>query len=90
MNELLWLYMRWYPCGYCSDMSIQEMIRNPPKLNNRKDFAFWMCELHNEVNCRMNKPLFDCFKTQERWKDGPKDGSCNFAFHNSHQSQNKK
>lgn len=40
------------------------------------DFATWMCEVHNEVNDRMGKPLFDCATVEERWRTGPSDGSC--------------
>ena len=68
MVELIWLFMKYYPCGYCSDMSIQEMYRNPPKVKNRKELSEWMCQLHNEVNARMGKPQFDCSKTAERWR----------------------
>ena len=66
--ELIWLYMKYYPCGYCSDMTIQEMYRNPPKVKNRKEFSEWMCQIHNEVNQRLGYPLFDCNKTSQRWR----------------------
>lgn len=68
MVELLWLYMKYYPCGYCSDMTIQELYRNPPRVKSRKELSVWMCEIHNEVNARMGKPMFDCSKTAERWR----------------------
>lgn len=70
MAQLLFLYIKHYPCGYCSDMSLQEMYRNPPRVNNRKELSFWMCELHNEVNHRMGKPAFDCSTAQHRWRYG--------------------
>lgn len=25
------------------------------------------CRMHNEVNSRLNKPLFDCSRVDERW-----------------------
>ncbi len=52
------------------------MYKSPPRLGNRHEFSLWMCELHNEVNARMGKPLFDCSRTGERWRYGPRDGSC--------------
>ncbi len=76
MRSFITAYARWYPCGYCADRTRDEMIRNPPKLASQKEFAFWMCEIHNEVNDRMGKDLFDCELVQQRWKTGPKDGSC--------------
>lgn len=33
---------------------------------------------HNDVNERLGKPQFDCAKTDERWRDGPPNGSCDF------------
>lgn len=49
---------------------------HPPKVENREEFSHWMCEMHNEVNERLGKKLFDCSKVDERWRDGWKDGSC--------------
>jgi len=77
MKEFIKTFARWYPCGYCADMTYAEMIRKPPRVESQQAFALWMCEIHNEVNDRMGKPIFDCSKVQERWKTGPRDGSCN-------------
>ena len=65
-----------YPCGYCADTTSGEMRVNPPRTGSRVEFAQWMCELHNEVNERLNKPVFDCRLVDERWRTGPADGSC--------------
>jgi len=35
-----------------------------------------MCEAHNMVNRKLEKPLFDCSKVNERWRDGWADGHC--------------
>eukprot|EP00457_Paulinella_chromatophora_P013757 gb/GEZN01014094.1/.p1 GENE.gb/GEZN01014094.1/~~gb/GEZN01014094.1/.p1 ORF type:complete len:212 (+),score=20.04 gb/GEZN01014094.1/:84-719(+) len=67
---------RIYPCRYCSDRTVEELEINPPRVSNQKEFSVWMCEIHNEVNERMGKPIFDCSKVNERWKYGPADGSC--------------
>ncbi len=29
-----------------------------------------------QVNEMLGKPLFDCNRVMERWRDGPADGSC--------------
>ena len=52
------------------------LIVSPPATENRVQFSRWMCGLHNEVNERLGKPVFDCSKVDERWLDGWKDGSC--------------
>eukprot|EP00041_Stephanoeca_diplocostata_P009797 m.152958 g.152958 ORF g.152958 m.152958 type:complete len:189 (+) comp17902_c0_seq2:278-844(+) len=71
-------FARFYPCGYCADTSTQDMLRNPPRTASRQEFATWMCEIHNEVNDRLGKPMFDCSieKVDERWRKGPPDGRC--------------
>jgi mitochondrial FAD-linked sulfhydryl oxidase len=35
-----------------------------------------MCDMHNRVNTKLGKQLFDCDRVMERWYDGWKDGSC--------------
>ncbi|XP_053213978.1 phospholipase A2 group XV-like [Panonychus citri] len=37
-------------------------------------FLFWMCNLHNKVNKKLSKPLFDCSNVDERWLTGPPNG----------------
>lgn len=49
---------------------------NRPKLGGRKEFGWWMCEAHNEVNRKLGKPEFDCRFWEERWRSGWKDGRC--------------
>ncbi|KAA1469099.1 FAD-dependent thiol oxidase [Dentipellis sp. KUC8613] len=65
-----------YPCSHCATHLGAEMERHPPDVSSRKGLSWWLCERHNEVNERLGKERFDCAKTDERWKDGPKDGSC--------------
>lgn len=49
---------------------------HPPNITSQKSFALWMCEVHNMVNRKLEKPLFDCSKVNERWRDGWTDGRC--------------
>jgi FAD-linked sulfhydryl oxidase len=65
-----------YPCSYCADHLKGEMQKNPPDVSGRAQLSKWLCDVHNEVNERLGKDKFDCSRTIERWKDGPKDGSC--------------
>ena len=55
---------------------ITRMNANPPLTRDRSVFSQWMCSMHNEVNVRLGKPVFDCSKVDERWLHGWKDGSC--------------
>jgi FAD-linked sulfhydryl oxidase len=65
-----------YPCSYCAVHLGESMREHPPDVSGRARLSRWLCERHNEVNERLGKDKFDCDKTQERWRDGPSDGSC--------------
>lgn len=49
---------------------------SPPAVTNQESLSQWLCWVHNKVNQRTGKPMFDCSKVNERWRDGWKDGSC--------------
>lgn len=80
-----------YPCHSCAEalgeeykreekeggwedrsLKLAEAVRSGPSLRK------WLCGIHNEVNQRLGKPSFPCTeaKLNERWLDGPADGSC--------------
>ena len=65
-----------YPCTWCADDFGNDVNRNPPDVSGRGALSRWLCERHNEVNEKLGKDRFDCAKVDERWKDGPPDGSC--------------
>jgi FAD-linked sulfhydryl oxidase len=77
MASFMYQYSAYYPCNYCADRTNEELDRNPPRTSSQRDFSLWMCEIHNEVNERLNKPQFDCSKINERWRDGINTGECN-------------
>lgn len=55
-----------------SNLKLANAVRSGPSLRK------WLCGIHNEVNQRLGKPTFPCTeaKLNERWLDGPSDGSC--------------
>lgn len=65
-----------YPCSFCGEHLGTSLRANPPDVSSRKALSWWLCERHNEVNARLGKEVFDCKRTDERWKDGPSDGKC--------------
>ncbi|KAG7093994.1 hypothetical protein E1B28_007624 [Marasmius oreades] len=67
-----------YPCSHCADDFGQDVKVNPPDVSSRAGLSKWLCERHNEVNLKLGKKPFDCTleKLDERWKNGPRDGSC--------------
>ncbi|KAJ5357632.1 FAD dependent sulfhydryl oxidase Erv1 [Penicillium brevicompactum] len=80
MQGFLKFFSKLYPCWVCADDFQTWMAhpsgRNQPKLGSRKEFGWWMCEAHNEVNRKLGKKEFDCRFWEERWRTGWKDGRC--------------
>ena len=75
-GELMTILSRNYPCNHCADDLKKDLKDDPPKVKTGKEFANWICQLHNKVNVKLGKPEFDCSQVYQRWKDGYPDGSC--------------
>ena len=76
MLQLLHALPQLYPCSHCAEDLGARVQRRPPDVRSRAALAAWLCATHNEVNAKLGKPAFDCARVDERWRDGPKDGSC--------------
>ncbi|KAH8396064.1 hypothetical protein KR222_002524, partial [Zaprionus bogoriensis] len=76
MRTFFEVLSRLYPCEYCAKDFRTDIEVNPINVNSQKDLALWLCKFHNRVNDKLGKPLFDCSKVNERWRDGWLDGSC--------------
>lgn len=51
-------------------------MEHPLDVTSQKRLSEWVCKFHNRVNKKLGKPIFDCSKVDERWRDGWLDGSC--------------
>ncbi|XP_055627693.1 FAD-linked sulfhydryl oxidase ALR [Toxorhynchites rutilus septentrionalis] len=65
-----------YPCEYCAKDFQNELKDSPPETKSQHTLSQWLCRIHNKVNRKLGKPEFDCTNVNERWRDGPADGSC--------------
>lgn len=67
-----------YPCVPCAEDFQGDLEVHPPDLTGREGLSRWLCERHNTVNRKLGKEEFECSweRLNGRWKDGPKDGSC--------------
>ncbi|KAF8236068.1 hypothetical protein L208DRAFT_1391520 [Tricholoma matsutake] len=54
------LTARLYPCGECAEEFQSLLKKYPPQTSSRSAAALWLCSLHNEINKRLRKPVFDC------------------------------
>ncbi|KAI0905575.1 ERV/ALR sulfhydryl oxidase domain-containing protein [Ustulina deusta] len=62
LKTYIQLFARLYPCGDCAS-HFQKLIKKfPPQIGSRNSAAGWACHVHNQVNERLEKPLFDCNK----------------------------
>jgi hypothetical protein len=60
-----------YPCKVCAQ-DLQYLLKKmPPRLDSREEFEQWMCDMHNEVNRQLGKPIFDCRNARQRWHLSP-------------------
>ncbi|CAH2091515.1 unnamed protein product [Euphydryas editha] len=76
MTKFFNIFAQFYPCEPCALDFQDDIKKHPPKTKSRDELAKWLCERHNIVNVKLGKPVFDCSKVHERWKDGWLDGSC--------------
>ncbi|XP_017114976.1 FAD-linked sulfhydryl oxidase ALR [Drosophila elegans] len=76
MKTFFEVLSRLYPCEFCAKDFRTDLNVNPINVNSQSELAMWLCKFHNRVNDKLGKPLFDCNKVNERWRDGWLDGSC--------------
>ncbi|RKP03029.1 hypothetical protein CXG81DRAFT_5234, partial [Caulochytrium protostelioides] len=69
-RDYIYLFARLYPCGECAAHFREVLAAHPPDVTNRTTTSQWACEVHNVVNLRLEKPVYDCSKVAERWKCG--------------------
>ena len=76
MKTFFHILSRFYPCSICAEDLKVQIQETPPRTESQYQLTQWLCEVHNNINKKLGKPLFDCKLVNERWRDGWKDGSC--------------
>ncbi|XP_034940244.1 FAD-linked sulfhydryl oxidase ALR [Chelonus insularis] len=76
MKTFFNVFSKFYPCAPCAEDLRQQLKKTPPQTESQKELSQWLCKIHNEVNKKLGKKLFDCKLVDQRWKDGWLDGSC--------------
>ncbi|KAK7733689.1 Proteasome subunit beta type-1 [Cytospora paraplurivora] len=60
LKTFITLFSRLYPCGECAGHFQKLIAKYPPQVSSRNAAAGWACFVHNQVNERLKKPIFDC------------------------------
>ncbi|KAJ8687750.1 hypothetical protein QAD02_023544 [Eretmocerus hayati] len=76
MKTFFRLLAEFYPCHICAaDLQIH-LKESPPQTDSQHQLSQWLCKIHNDINKKLDKPIFDCKLVNQRWRDGWLDGSC--------------
>ncbi|KAF2663121.1 hypothetical protein BT63DRAFT_380570 [Microthyrium microscopicum] len=60
LRSYIHLFQRLYPCGDCASHFGELLKKFPPQVSSRSAAAAWGCHVHNQVNKRLKKDMFDC------------------------------
>lgn len=56
-----------FPCKNCGKHFKELLKENPVKNNSREELVMYMCDIHNIVNKKLGKKIFDCKKAFDFW-----------------------
>lgn len=70
LKSYIHLFQRLYPCGECAEHFGELLKKFPPQVSSRSAAAAWACHVHNQVNKRLSKELFDCANIGEFYDCG--------------------
>ncbi|KAF2863563.1 hypothetical protein K470DRAFT_254865 [Piedraia hortae CBS 480.64] len=74
LHSYIHLFVRLYPCGECAEHFREIVRRFPPQVSSRSAAATWACHVHNQVNLRLGKEVFDCSNIGEFYDCGCAEG----------------
>ncbi|GBL49042.1 hypothetical protein ACI3LY_004357 [Candidozyma auris] len=70
LKQYIHLFAQVYPCGDCARHFQGLLSKYPPQVSSRKNAALWGCDIHNKVNERLKKPIYDCSNILEDYDCG--------------------
>lgn len=70
LKNYIYLFSQVYPCGECAEHFQKLLAKHPPQVSSRNTASQWACYVHNQVNERLGKEIFDCNTVAEHYKCG--------------------
>lgn len=70
LTNYIYLFSQVYPCGECAEHFQKLLAKFPPQVSSRNTASQWACYVHNQVNERLGKEIFDCNNVGEHYKCG--------------------
>lgn len=70
LSNYIYLFSQVYPCGECAEHFQKLLAKFPPQVASRNTASQWACYVHNQVNERLGKEIFDCNNVGEHYKCG--------------------
>ncbi|CAO3616152.1 unnamed protein product [Mucor hiemalis] len=70
LYDFMMLFSTLYPCGECANHFHKMITEFPPQTSSRFAASQWLCGMHNNVNERLGKPIFDCTDLEEKYPCG--------------------
>lgn len=70
LSSYIHLFSRVYPCRECAEHFQLLLKEFPPQTATREIASQWGCHVHNQVNKRLKKPIFDCNDISSKYMCG--------------------
>ncbi|KAJ7287081.1 ERV/ALR sulfhydryl oxidase domain-containing protein [Mycena rebaudengoi] len=70
LSSYFHLLSRLYPCGECASEFQMLLKKLPPQTSSRRSASLWLCSVHNAVNERLHKDIFDCAHLDDTYDCG--------------------
>ncbi|KAF1796013.1 ERV/ALR sulfhydryl oxidase [Mucor lusitanicus] len=70
LHDFMMLFSTLYPCGECANHFNKLITTYPPQTSSRFSASQWLCAMHNKVNERLKKPIFDCNDIESKYPCG--------------------
>ncbi|KAH3666614.1 hypothetical protein WICMUC_005598 [Wickerhamomyces mucosus] len=70
LKQYIYLFAQVYPCGDCARHFQKLLDKYPPQTINRQVASLWGCDIHNKVNDRLGKEIYDCSTILEDYDCG--------------------